>query len=292
VLFLQLLADGFATGCAVGVVAITFAYVYTTTGIFHVAHAGIYTFSAYIAWYLTARLGVPFIPATAVAMIASAAVGMLIQRAIYQPLAERGASPLVTLIASLGLLAILQNIVAIVFSPNILQFSSSWRLQVVNVGPLFLSYPQVAVILTSFVIFGGMMWFSSSTLMGQRIRAVASNPQFAAIARLKPKRVFIVVLAIASGLVAVPSILTGVDQAIQPYTSILVLLTAVIAVIAGGIGSMPGAFVIAILISMIQTLLPLWVSGKWSISLTYAVFIVFILVMPTGLFRTRVTRAS
>src|SRR6185369_15620074 len=129
------------TGCAVGVVAITFAYVYTSTGIFHVAHAGIYTLSAYVAWYLT-KLGVPFVAATAGAVIASAAVGMLIQRAIYQPLAERGASPLVTLIASLGLLAILQNIVAIAFSPNILQFSSSWRLQVVNVGPIFLSYPQ------------------------------------------------------------------------------------------------------------------------------------------------------
>lgn len=290
-LFLQLLADGFATGCAVGVVAITFAYVYTTTGIFHVAHAGIYTFSAYVAWYLT-TLGVPFILATAGAIVVSAAVGMLIQRGIYQPLAERGASPLVMLIASLGLLAILQNIVAIAFSPNILQFSSGWRLQIVNVGGIFLSYPQVAIILTSFLIFGGLMWFNSATLMGQRIRAVASNPQFAAIARLKPRRVFVVVLGIASGLVAVPSILTGVDQAIQPYTSILVLLTAVIAVIAGGIGSMPGAFVIAIVISMIQTVVLLYVPGKWSISLTYAVFIIFILLMPTGLFRTRVTRAS
>lgn len=290
-LFLQLLADGFATGCAVGVVAITFAYVYTTTGIFHVAHAGIYTFSAYIAWYLS-TLGAPFILATAGAIVVSAAVGMLIQRGIYQPLAERDASPLVMLIASLGLLAILQNIVAIAFSPNILQFSSSWRLQIVNVGGIFLSYPQLAIIVTSFIIFGGLMWFNSSTLMGQRIRAVASNPQFAAIARLKPKRVFVIVLAIASGLVAVPSILTGVDQAIQPYTSILVLLTAVIAVIAGGIGSMPGAFVISIVISMIQTVVLLYVPGKWSISLTYAVFIIFILVMPTGLFRTRVTRAS
>lgn len=290
-LFLQLMADGFATGCAVGVVAITFAYVYTTTGIFHVAHAGIYTLSAYAAWYLSS-LGLPFVLATAAAVVISAAVGLLIQRSVYQPLAERGASPLVMLIASLGLLAILQNICAIAFSPNILQFTGSWRLQIATVGPVFLSYPQIAIVITSFVIFGGLMWFSSKTLLGQRIRAVASNPHLAQIARLKPNSVFLVVLAIASGLVAIPSTLTGADQAIQPYTSILVLLTAVIAVIAGGIGSMPGAFVISIVISMIQTVVLLYVPGKWSISLTYAVFIVFILMMPTGLFRTRVTRAS
>jgi branched-chain amino acid transport system permease protein len=291
VLFLQLLTDGFATGCAVGVVAITFAYVYTTTGIFHVAHAGIYTFSAYIAWYLT-NLGTPFIAATAVAVILSAAVGVMIQRAIYQPLAERGASPLVMLIASLGLLAVLQNVVAIAFSPNILQFSSAWRLQTVDLGGVILSYPQLAIIATSLGILGGLLWFSSKTILGRRIGAVASNPQLAQIARLKPKRVFVIVLAIASGLVAVPSILTGVDQAIQPYTSILMLLTAVIAVIAGGIGSMPGAFIISIVISMIQTIVLIYVPGKWSISLTYAVFIVFILLMPTGMFRTRVQRAS
>ncbi|MEJ8570086.1 branched-chain amino acid ABC transporter permease [Microbaculum marinum] len=290
-LLLQILADGFVTGCAVGVVAITFAYVYSTTGVFHVAHAGVYTFGAYVAWYLLQQ-GLPFLPAAAISILSCAAVGALIQKYVYETLARRHASPLVMLIAALGLLAVLQNIVAMAFSPNILQFDLPWRLEMAMVGTVFLSYPQIAVVVTSLLILAGLMWFSSSTLLGQRIRAVASNPSLAEVTRLRPNRVFVIVLAIASGLVAVPAILTGVDQAIQPYTSILVLLSAVIAVIAGGIGSLIGAFVLAIVISMVLNVSILYLPGRWSLAFTYTIFIAFILIKPTGLFRTRVQRAS
>ena len=59
-LALQLLCNGLATGCALGVVAVTFSLVYSTTKLFHVAHAGVFTLGGYLAWSLTTR-GVPFV---------------------------------------------------------------------------------------------------------------------------------------------------------------------------------------------------------------------------------------
>jgi branched-chain amino acid transport system permease protein len=290
-LLLQLLADGFVSGCAVGVVAITFAYVYSTTGIFHVAHAGIYTLGAYATWYLL-ELGLPFLPAAVASIAICAAAGMFIQKYIYETLSRRHASPLVLLIASLGLLAVLQNLVAIAFTPNILPYDTPWRLKTVIVGTIFLSYPQIFVVVSSLAIFFGLMWFSAATPLGRRIRAVASNPELAEIARLRPREIFVIVLAIASALVAIPAMLTGVDQAIQPYTSILVLLSAVIAMIAGGIGSLPGAFVMSIVFQIVLNMMLLMIPGRWSIAFTYTIFVAFILLKPTGLFRTRVQRAS
>ena len=61
-LALQLLATGLVTGCALGVVAISFSLVYATTKIFHVAHAGVYTMGGYVAWSM---LGHGFPPAIA-----------------------------------------------------------------------------------------------------------------------------------------------------------------------------------------------------------------------------------
>ena len=61
-------------------------------------------------------------------------------------------------------------------------------------------------------------------------------------------------MAIASAVVSLSGILTGVDQALQPYNGVLVLLTAVVAVIAGGIGSLSGAFVMAMALTVLQSI--------------------------------------
>src|SRR5512135_631968 len=118
-LALQLLATGLVTGCALGVVAISFSLVYATTKIFHVAHAGIYTMGGYLAWSLV-MYGVPSLIALLVAMAACTAAGALIQNRLYARLERRRATLLVVLIATLGALAVIQNIIAAIYTPNIL----------------------------------------------------------------------------------------------------------------------------------------------------------------------------
>ena len=77
-LALQLLFNGLVTGCALGVVAISFSLVYATTKIFHVAHAGVYTLGGYLAWSLVVH-GAPRCSRCWCAIAACAALGALIQ---------------------------------------------------------------------------------------------------------------------------------------------------------------------------------------------------------------------
>lgn len=289
-LYLQLFVDGVVSGCAIGLVSISFSYFYSVTGIFHVAHAGIYTLCGYVAWALVAA-GTPFILALTLAVLAGALSGYATQHALYQRLSDRQASPLVMMIASIGLLTVLQNIVAIVFSPNIVQFDVPWRVAHLEIGGVTLSHPQALIGVLSIAIFGGLAAFSARTDLGKRIRAIASNAELAEITRLDPKRVFAYVLAISSGIVAVPAVLVGVDQAMQPYTSLIVLLTAVVAMIAGGIGSLPGAFGMSIVLAVIQSLSVALIPGRWSVAAVFGIFILFILLKPEGLFRRRFSRA-
>src|ERR1700722_13827768 len=116
-LALNLLINGFVTGCALGVVAVSFSLAYATTRIFHVAHAGVYTVSGYVAWSLI-HLGVPDPLAVLAAMAVCGAAGALIQNQLYARLERNGASHLVVLIASLGALAVIQNGISAFYSPN------------------------------------------------------------------------------------------------------------------------------------------------------------------------------
>jgi branched-chain amino acid transport system permease protein len=283
-LALQLLCNGLATGCALGVVAVTFSLVYSTTKLFHVAHAGVFTLGGYLAWSLTTR-GAPFILAFVVAVVVCAGVGAMIQAWLYARLERKHATHLVILIASLGVLAVMQNIIAAVYSPNILQFSLPWASEVVaGSGSVRLTVIQVLIVLASLAAYVGLMWFAHRTILGKQMRAVASNPFLAELTRLRPRRVHIYVMAIASAVVCVPGILQPVDLGLQPYNGVTPLLTATIAMIAGGVGSITGAFVLAIVIAELQNLSLLVIPGEWSIGITFFIFLIFMLFRPTGLF--------
>jgi len=289
ILYLQLLADGLVRGSEVGLVAISFAYIYSTTGVFHIAHAGVYTAAGYVAWYLCTR-AVPFPLALLAAVAVGVAIGLFLRSQLYDRLERKGASPLVVLIASIGALTALQNIVAIAFTPDVLQFKLSWRTGYASLGEVTLTYPQIALLLAGLCIVISLMAFNRYTPLGKRIRAVASNRDLAETTLLRPEIVGLHVMAIASGIVAVPAVLTGVDQALQPYTSLTVLLFAVIAMIAGGIGSVAGAYVMALVLTAVQSVSIAVIPAQWSVALVFAIFIAFILVRPEGLFRQKFSR--
>ena len=283
-LALQLLCNGLATGCALGVVAVTFSLVYSTTKLFHVAHAGVYTLGGYLAWSLIVR-GVPFVVALVLGIVACACVGAAIQATLYARLERRHATHLVILIASLGTLAVMQNIIAAVYTPNILQFPLPWAFEVVaGGGRIRLTVIQLLIVVASLASYAGLMWFAHGTILGKQMRAVASNPFLAEITRLRPRRVHVYVMAIASAVVAVPGILVPVDLGLQPYNGVTPLLTATIAMIAGGVGSITGAFVLAIVITELQNMSLLFIPGEWSIGVTFFIFVIFMLIRPTGLF--------
>jgi branched-chain amino acid transport system permease protein len=280
---LQLLINGLVTGCALGVVAVSFSLIYATTKIFHVAHAGVYTLAGYLAWSCVGH-GVPDVAALLIAMAGCTLVGAAIQGVLYAQLARRRATHLVVLIASLGTLAVMQNIIAAVYTPNILSFPVPWGSRVLSVGGIRLTWTQILTVALSLSAYAGVIWFAHYTILGKRIRAVASNPFLAEITRLQPRAVYVYVMAIASAIVALPGILVPLDLGLQPYGGITPLLTATIAMIAGGVGSISGAFVLAICIAVLQNLSLLVIPGEWSIGVTFFIFVIFMLFRPTGLF--------
>ncbi|MBN8899809.1 MAG: hypothetical protein BGO51_06860 [Rhodospirillales bacterium 69-11] len=281
--WLQLLVNGLVTGSALGVVAISFALIYATTKIFHVAHAGVYTLAGYLAWSLVSH-GVPDVLALLLAILCCTALGALIQHQLYARLERRRATHLVVLIASLGALAVIQNVIAAVYSSNILQFPVPWSSRVVTVGTLRLNWAQILTVVLSVLAYAGTMWFAHRTILGKQIRAVASNPFLAEITRLRPQRIYVIVVAIGSAIVALPGVLVPLDLGLQPYGGVTPLLTATIAMIAGGVGSITGAFVLAVGIAVLQNLSLLVIPGEWSIGVTFFIFVIFMLFRPTGLF--------
>ncbi len=286
-LALQLLTNGLVIGCLQGVVAASFALIYATTGVFHIAHAGVFLVGSYVLWACLEQLGLPLPLALAIAIAAAALVGMAIQWVVYRRLLKDGAKPLVVMIASLGALAVIDNLIAGVFTADTLFYSFEWTKQVVHIGPLMVTNNQILSVVLSVAIMAGLSSLLSLTSLGRKIRAVASNPQMAEIGRLRPQRIYLYVYAIASVAVAIAGILIANDFGLRPYTGLNYLLTASVAMIAAGIGRVSGAFLIAVIISVLQQFSLLFMPSQYAFALTFVLFIALIILRPRGLFGSK-----
>ena len=282
-LWLNLLINGLAWGCALGMVAVSFSLIFATTRLFHVAHAAVYGLGGYITWSALKR-GLPEWAALLIGIIVCAAVGAAIQKFLYERLERRGATHLVILIASLGLSAVMQNAVAAAYTSNVLQYGLPWGNRTTSIGGVLLTNTQLLTVVFGIASYLGVLWFAHRTVLGKRMRAVASNPFLAEITRLQPRQVHVAVMAIGSALVCIPGVLVPLDLGLQPFGGVPILLTATSAVIAGGVGSISGAFLLAVMIAVSQNLSLLVMPGEWSIGITFGIFVVFMLFRPRGLF--------
>jgi branched-chain amino acid transport system permease protein len=290
-LVLQLLANGLVSGSLYALVAVGFGLILGTTRTFHFAHGVVYTAGAYVAFLASATLGLPLAAAAVAGIVGAAALGLAIEAVVYQPLRVRGASPLAILIASLGTLILLENVIAMAFSTDakLLTGFPVARMEMGGVG--FTSLHLTTVGLAA-VLIGALLLFLYRTAPGRAIRAVANNPEMAEIVGIETRRLFLLVFAVGSGLAAVPAILLTMDRGATPDMGMEAILVAAIAVIVGGLGSLPGAVLGAVILGLAQNLGVMAIRSEWQAAIAFGVLLVVIVLRPSGLFGARLRQSA
>lgn len=291
-LFLQLAATGLVVGSLYVLCALGWGLIYGTTLHFHVAHGAVFTLAAYYAYAAQKFLGLPLAIAVIGAIVAAALSGMLIDLLIYQPLERRGAIRTTLFIASLGLLTLIENVLAIIFTPDPLRMDVGWLADAVQLGPVFLTRLHLVSVATAIFGFLALMAFLKYSLLGQAIRAVSSSPEMARTVGIDLKRVHLLTYAVGSAISAPAGILLAMDVGVEPYRGTTFVLLASVAVIMGGIGSIPGALLGALFLALLENLGVWKIPSEWQSSISFGVFLIFIVVRPRGFFGRKIQSAE
>ena len=291
-LFLQLAATGLVVGSLYVLCAIGWGLIYGTTLHFHVAHGAVFTLAAYYAYAAQKFLGLPLAIAVAAAIVAAALSGLLIDLFIYQPLERRGAIRTTLFIASLGLLTLIENLLAIIFTPDPLRMEVGRLADAVQLGPVFLTRIHLVSMATAILGFLALMAFLKYSLWGQAIRAVSSSPEMARTVGIDLKRVHLLTYAVGSAITAPAGILLAMDVGAEPYRGTTFVLLASVAVIIGGIGSIPGAALGALFLALLENLGVWKIPSEWQSTISFGVFLIFIVVRPRGFFGRKIQSAE
>ena len=291
-LLLQLLATGLVVGSIYALCAVGWGLIYGTTLHFHVAHGAVFSLAAYYAWAGQKLLGLPLIVAVVLAILAAALSGLLIDLLLYQPLERRGAIRTTVFISSLGLLIVVENLLAIVFTPDPLRMDIGVLHNAVQLGPVFLTWLHVMAVALAIAGYLALMAFLTRSRAGQAIRAVSSSPEMARTVGIDLGRVHLLTYAIGSAIAAPAGIRVAMDVGAEPYRGTTFVLLASVGVIMGGIGSIPGALVGGIFLGLLENLGVWQIPSEWQSAISFGVFLVFIVVRPRGFFGRRIQSAE
>jgi branched-chain amino acid transport system permease protein len=273
--------------CALG-----WGLIYGTTLHFHVAHGAVFSLAAYFAYVGQQILHLPLWVAVVVAVLAAAAAGLLIDLLLYQQLERRGALRTSLFIASLGLLILVENLLAIVFTPDPMRMDIGVLDTSLIIGPVFLTYLHVLTVALAALGYVALMLFLKRSRSGQAIRAVASSPEMARTVGIDLRRVHLLTYAIGSALAAPAGILVAMDVGAEPFRGTRFVLLASVAVIMGGIGSIPGALLGGLFLGLLENVGIWQLPSEWQSAISFGVFLLFIVLRPRGFFGRGVQSAE
>jgi branched-chain amino acid transport system permease protein len=252
VYYLDLFVNGIVYGCMYALMAMGLTMVYGLLRILHVAHAAVFTLGAFTGVVVANATGSLWFAFPA-AIFASIVVGVLTYRLIYQPLLQH--PPYVALIASLGVLLVLEDGFRIVFGEQGLSFKNNpYYLQVVDLFGIQINKVQVALAATAIVLLSALGLFLRGSRMGVAWRATVSEPRMAVSFGIDVLTVRYANFAIGSAMAGIAGVIVALlNNLVEPAFGAVVSYKALAIVVLGGLGSIPGALIASILLGVAES---------------------------------------
>ncbi|GAB2829890.1 branched-chain amino acid ABC transporter permease [Actinocorallia aurea] len=291
-IFLERLFDGVTNGTVYAIMALALVVVFRGTGTINFAQGEMALFTTYIAWALTTQ-GIPVWAAALAACAVGFVLGATVERTLIRPVRRR--NDMATLIVALGLFTGFNALAGLLFDaetktmPGLLPGGQDDYLAV---GGARLYFDALGVWLVVAVLIGLVFALFNRTRLGLHMRAVADNPESAALAGVPTSRI----LMLGWGLAGVIGSLAGVliaplsAQQLSLTTMFPILIYASAAALFGGLDSPGGAVVGGLAIGLLEAMITGYVDfigGTLQQTAALVVIVLILLFRPTGLFGTR-----
>jgi branched-subunit amino acid ABC-type transport system permease component len=289
-IFAQFAVNGIVAGSVYALIALGFALIFTASRVFHFAHGGVYTLSAFAGYtaLVTFKLGI--VAGFLAAIVIAALIGVLINTLLYEPMKAGGVSPFVAMISSFGVLIIITHVVAMVWGSNPVVLSRGGQATVYHFGPIYTTDAQMLIIGFAATLAVALYVFFRHMRLGIAIRALGNDSELAEIVGMPAKRLRNMAFVVGSALVGVSALLIGLNVGIIDFNmGSDIILMATVAMIIGGLGNVGAAAGGGFVLGMIQNIAIWKIESKWQMALSFAVLIVVLLFKPNGLFGAKQT---
>jgi branched-subunit amino acid ABC-type transport system permease component len=280
--FLQIASNTIILASLYALLALGFNLLYSTNKFFDLSYAGYIVLGGYS--YLTLiplHLGI-FLTCI-LAILVPVLLAVVLEKFLYSGLREKKSSSAIMMIASLGVLTVIQAIIAIIFTSNVqtLQATS----ETVTLYGVVLTYVQMGLIAAALIAYTLTYMFLGRTRLGVQLRAVADSEELAISAKLPVEKLRLITVIIGALLGAIAGILYGMDTSIDPYMGMSLLLKGAIVAIISGLGGITYGIVGALVLAILENSAIWYIGGEWKDAVAFLALIIILLWRPTGILK-------
>jgi len=278
----QGLLSGFLFGGVYSLMAVGLTLIFGVMRVVNFAHGDMMVWGMYLAWLLSARAGIdPYVGFLACAA-ALFLFGLLIQRGLVERIVD--APHEMQILLMLGVALVLENAALVAFGPDPVRVRSPLSQATVWIGPIFVDVARLVTFGLAMALTAALWLFLARTDLGRSMRAAADNPYGARVIGTDVRKVYAAAFGVGAACVGAAGALVSPILPFQPTSGLGLSVTSFNIVIIGGMGSLPGAFVGGILVSVAESMGAVFLSPSMKELVSFGLLIAILLFRPAGLF--------
>jgi branched-chain amino acid transport system permease protein len=281
----ELVFQGLVRGAMYALMGIGLSLIFGILGVVNFAHGEFFMLGTYAMYFVSALLGLPFLAGVAAAAIGLFVVGVVVERALIEPLRQRAGRDwlLDSFVLTIGLMVILQNLALLGFGSRRRGITTMVEGSVVF-GNVTITYERLAILALAVMIVGLLAAYIKFTDTGKAIRATAQDPEAAQTLGIEINRIYTVAFGIGAALAgAAGALLISIFPAF-PTVGYQPVLKSFAVVILGGLGNIPGAIAGGFLLGIVEAYAIFFMSAGWQSVITPLIIILVLVFRPQGLF--------
>jgi branched-chain amino acid transport system permease protein len=290
-LFTSEIINGLVLASFFALVAGGLALIFGVVGIVNFAHGDFVMIAGYFFYDFYVALHLPYALAILVTIAATALLGSAIYWAVLRHLIAR--PWYAQLVATLALSILFENIAQAIWSPTARSVGTSATLKpVFRISSVNVTLQEIYIVIGTAVCLLILWALVSHTRWGKAMRALSQNREACFVTGINMNLVAVMAFAISTAMCGLAACLVLPMQDVDPTVGLSFTTQAFVVVILGGMGSVKGATIAAIIVGLVDALAAGYISSAYTDGFGYVVMILILLVRPTGLFGDRTQRAG
>jgi len=279
-LILQSTADGLIMGLLVALVALGLTIQYSIMHLLNFAHGDIYMLGGFTAYYLITKAGINYFLTLPIVMVILFVFGMILERAIFRPV--RGSTFIRALIATTGLSFVIQAAGWQIFG-TLDRTVPSPISGTISLGLITLPVQRLVASGICIILVVLLYWLVNKTKIGRQMRAIEQDAEASSLFGVNVTLVNIVCVGIGCALAGVAGQMVGSIFYINPSVGTSQVINCFNVIIIGGLGSITGCIVAALLLGVIQSIAGAFLGISFAYIIVFAMLLLILIVRPRGL---------
>lgn len=280
--------NGILMGSIYGLAALGLTVIFGVLKVINFAHGSLLMVGMYVAYWTVLLTGMhPYLSLVVVVPVMFV-FGYLLQDILIKPIfksEKEVREPITVIIVTTGVWYILDNLALLIFGPQYRNIQDNpLRGKMIEIGDMMVSVPKLWGFFTALATALVVYLFLQKTRMGRAVRATSLDRDAASLQGINQYRIYNIAFGIGTAVAGVAGVTLVPFYNIFPTVGVLFDIKCFIIVVLGGLGSIGGALLGGMIIGVIESVGPQFMTATWTEAIVYALFLAFLFLKPSGLF--------